>query len=113
MSGLRQQCSRRIKVGLSYIDKIRLVTHVEVMDDRGLVKMCEFCHIVGLIEFGRIDLINGVGIDVLLGAIVTLNQDPSPRQILYNPSPYKRRCWISKPDIALAREVILALDDSA
>ena len=101
-----------MNVGPSYIDKICLVTHMEVVDDRGLVKMCEFCHIIGLVEFGGIDLINGVGIDVLLGAIVTLDQYPPPWQILYNPSPYERRCWISKPDIALAREVILALDYS-
>jgi len=113
MSGLCQRCSRRVNAGLSYIYEICLVTHVEVVDDRGLVEMCEFSHVVGLVEFGGIDLINGVGIDILLGAIVTLDQDPSSRQVLYNPPADKSRGGISKPNITFAREVILALDDAA
>lgn len=75
--------------------------------------MCEFCHVVGLVEFGGIDFVDGVGIDLLLGAIVTLHQYLPFRQILDNPSPDKGRVGIPEPDISLAGEVVLPLYDAA
>ena len=75
--------------------------------------MCEFCHVVGLVEFGGIDFVDGVCIDFLLGSIVTLYQYPPFRQIVHNPSPDESRVGIPKPDISLAGEVVLALYDAA
>jgi hypothetical protein len=98
---------------LPYIYQIRLVSHVEVVDDRGLVEMGEFCHVVRLVELGRIDLVYGVRLDLLLGAIVALYEDASFWQVFDDPASDECRRRISKPDIALAREVVLALDDAA
>lgn len=75
--------------------------------------MRKFSHIVGLVEFGGIDLVNGIGFDILLGAIVALDQDSSSWQVLDDPSADEGGGGVSEPDIALAREVVLALYDAA
>ena len=75
--------------------------------------MCEFSHVVGLVEFGGIDLVNGISVDVLLGAIVALDQDTSSWQVLDNPSTDEGCGGVSEPDIALAGEVVLALYDAS
>ena len=92
--------------------QVGLVSHVEVVDDRGLVQMGEFRHVVGLVELGRIDLVDGVGVDILLCAIVALDEDASTRQVLDDPSADEGRDGIPKPDIALAGEVVLAFHDA-
>jgi hypothetical protein len=97
----------------TYIDQVRLVSHVEVVDDRGLVQMGEFSHVVGLVELGRIDLVHGIRLDLLLGAIVALHEDAALGQVFDDPAPHERRRRVSQPNIALAREVVLALDDAA
>lgn len=74
--------------------------------------MCEFCHVVGLVKFGGIDFVNGIGVDLLLGTIVTLHQYSSLGEVFYDPTADKGRGWIPKPDIALAGKVVLALHDS-
>jgi hypothetical protein len=96
----------------TYIDQVRLVSHMEVVDDRGLVQMRELGHVVGLVELGRIDLVDGVAVDLLLGAIVALHQYASPGQVLEHPAADEGGRRIPQPDIALAREVVLALYDA-
>ena len=39
---------------------------MQVMYDRGFIQVGEFSHIVGLVELGRIDLIDLVRIDLAL-----------------------------------------------
>jgi hypothetical protein len=39
---------------------------VEVVDNGGFIEMREFCHIVRFVEFGRIDLVNGIPADFSL-----------------------------------------------
>jgi hypothetical protein len=75
--------------------------------------MGEFRHVVGLVELGRIDLVHGIRLHLLLGAIITLHEDTSLGQVLDDPAPDERRRRVSQPNIALAREVVLALDDAA
>jgi hypothetical protein len=105
--------ARSSPIRLTYIYQIRLVSHVQVVDNRGLVEVGEFCHVVCLVELGRIDLVHSIRLDLLLGAIVALHEDASLGQILYYPASDESSRRIPKPDIALAREVILALDDAA
>lgn len=83
------------------------------MYDGRLVQVCQLCHVVGLVEFGGIDLVHGICVNLLLRAVVTLYQQPSLRQVVNNPAPNESRGRIPEPDIALAREVVLSLDDSA
>jgi hypothetical protein len=85
---------------------------MEVVDDRGFVQMRELSHVVGLVELGRIDLVDGVAVDLLLGAVVALHQYASPRQVLEHPAAHEGGRRIPQPDIALAREVVLALYDA-
>jgi hypothetical protein len=75
--------------------------------------MCEFCHVVGLVEFGWVDFVDGVRIHLLLAAVVALDQKSSLGQVFHDPAAHECRRWIAEPDIALAREVVLALDDAA
>jgi hypothetical protein len=96
----------------TYIYKVRLISHVEVVDDRGLVQMRELCHVVGLVELGWIDLVYRVGIHLLLGSIVALDQQPPLGQVLDDPAADKGRRGVPQPDIALPGEVVLALDDT-
>jgi hypothetical protein len=105
--------ARSSPIWLTYIYQIRLVSHVQVVDDRGLVEVGEFCHVVGLVELGRIDLVYGIRLHLLLGAIVALHEDASLWQIFHYPAADEGSRRIPKPDITLAREVVLALDDAA
>jgi hypothetical protein len=75
--------------------------------------MGEFCHVVGLVELGRIDFVHGIRLDLLLSAIVALHEDASFGQVLDNPAPDECRCRVSQPNIAFARKVVLALDDAS
>lgn len=45
------------------IDQVRLVPHVQIMDDGSFVEVRELCHVIGLIELGRIDLVYAVCTD--------------------------------------------------
>lgn len=106
---MRVSSLKVLQQGRTYVYEVRLVSHVEIMYDRGLIQVRELCHVVGLVELRRIDLVDGVRVNFLLGAIVALHQQPPVWQILHHPSPHKGRGRILKPDIALAREVVLAL----
>jgi|TARA_R110002003_G_scaffold37_18_gene2242 hypothetical protein len=75
--------------------------------------MRELGHVVGLVEFGGIDLVDRVRVDLLLGAIVALHEQPPIGQLFYDPASDEGGCRIPKPDIALAREVVLSLDYAA
>jgi hypothetical protein len=97
----------------TYIYQIGLVAHVQVVDDRGLVQVRELCHVVGLVELGGIDLVGGFRVDLLLGAVVALHEEPPLGQLFDDPSPDEGCDGILKPDVALAGEVVLALDDAA
>ena len=79
------------------------------MDDRRLIQMGELCHVIGLVEFARIDLVNCVCIDLLLGAIVALYEEPPRREVVDYPASDESRDRIPKPDVSLAREVIFSL----
>jgi hypothetical protein len=75
--------------------------------------MCELRHVVGLVELGWVDFVDGVTVHLLLAAIVALDQKPALGQVFYNPTAHEGGRWIAEPHIALAREVVLALDDAA
>lgn len=51
---------------MTYVDQISLIPHVEVMHYRWLVQMCELGHVTGLVELGRVDLIDCICIYGLL-----------------------------------------------
>jgi hypothetical protein len=70
----------------TYIYQIGLVAHVQVVDDRGLVQVRELCHVVGLVELGGIDLVGGFRVDLLLGAVVALHEEPPLGQLFDDPS---------------------------
>ena len=72
--------------------------------------MCELSHVIRLVEFGRIDLVDRLGVDVVLLAIVALHEQAPSRQVLDDPASDESRLGVSEPDIALAGEVVLALD---
>jgi len=75
--------------------------------------MCELCHIVCLVELGRIDFVDGIGVDVELGAIVALDEQAGVGQLLNHPATHKGGGGIAQPYIALAGEVALAVDEAA
>ena len=50
----------------TYIDKVSLISHVQIMYHRGFVQVGEFSHIAGLIEFSRIYFVHCVDIDFAL-----------------------------------------------
>ena len=52
--------------GITYVDQISLVPHVQVVDHRSLIQMGELGHVVCLIEFGRIDFVNALRVDLSL-----------------------------------------------
>lgn len=86
---------------------------MEVVNNGGLVEMRELCHVVGLVEFGWIDLVDSLGVDLLLGAIVALYQKPAGWEFFYYPTSDEGSGRVPKPDITLPREVVLALDYAA
>ena len=51
---------------MTYIDQICLISHMEIVDHRGLVQVSELCHIVCLIKLGRIHFIDSLRIDLSL-----------------------------------------------
>lgn len=51
---------------MTYIDQICLISHVEIVDHRGLVQVSELRHIVCFVELGGIYFIDGLGIDLSL-----------------------------------------------
>lgn len=61
---MKQQVSLQSRKGAlfcdndTHIDEICLVTSVQIMDDGSFVQVRKFCHIVGFVEFGRVDLVN-------------------------------------------------------
>ena len=93
---------------MTYIDQICLVSHLEIMDHRGLIQMSEFCHIVCLVELGRIYFIDGLGIDLPLlsfcqqskqiqlnfqpsyAAVIALHKQTASRKLLDYPSSHER-----------------------
>lgn len=58
--------SRLLLAPPTYIDEICFISHMKVVDNRGLVQMCELCHIVCLIEFGWVDFIHHLCIHLSL-----------------------------------------------
>lgn len=54
--------AHRISLVCTDIDEIRLVTGMQVMNNRSFIQMCKFRHIVCFIEFCRIDLVDLVGV---------------------------------------------------
>ena len=97
----------------AYVDQISLVSHVQVVDDGGLVQVRQLGHVAGLVELGWVDFVDGVGVDLLLRAILALHQQPPARALLDDPAPHEGALGVVQPDIALAGEVVLALDDAA
>lgn len=84
---------------------------MQVVNDRWLVQMRQLCHIVGFVKLGGVDFVDRVSVNLLLSAVVALYQKPAMRQVLDNPTPDKCSCRVSEPDIALAGEVVLTLED--
>ena len=41
----------------TYVYQIRLISHVQVMDDRCFIQMRKLCHVVCLVKLGRIDFV--------------------------------------------------------
>ncbi|KAF2656411.1 hypothetical protein K491DRAFT_377940 [Lophiostoma macrostomum CBS 122681] len=83
---------------------------MKIVDDRRLVQVGELSHVVGFVELGRIDLVDRFAVHLVLRAIIALHKELAPVQFFDNPATHKSRLGISEPDIALAREVVLALN---
>ena len=96
----------------THIDEVCLVAHVQIVNDRGLVQMCEFSHIASLVELGRVDFVDSIFSDFLLRAIVALDKQCAALLFLDNPPANEGSLGITKPDISLARKVVFALDDA-
>lgn len=75
--------------------------------------MCQLGHVVCLVELGWIDLVDRLGLDLLLRAIVALYQYSTVGSLFHYPPSHEGGRGISQPDVALARKVVLALDDTA
>ena len=50
----------------AYVNQVRLIPHVQVMHDRSFIQVSQLSHVVGLVEFRWIDLVNAFEIDVSL-----------------------------------------------
>jgi hypothetical protein len=48
------------------VDEVGHVSRVEVMDDRSLVEVRQLGHVVGLVEFGGVHLVDRLGVDLPL-----------------------------------------------
>jgi hypothetical protein len=72
--------------------------------------MGEFGHIVGFVEFARVDLVDSIGADLMLGSIILLNKDLSVVQVFHDPSTNEGFLGIFQPDISLSGEIVLSLD---
>lgn len=93
---------------MTYIDQVGLVSHMDIMDHRGFVQVSELCHIVCLVELGRVYFINGLRIDLSLlnycqqcqqvplqirlsyAPVVTLHKQTAITELLDYPSPHER-----------------------
>ena len=89
------------------IDQIRLISGVEVVDHRSLIQVRKLGHIISLVELGRIDLVDLIGIhfsllldmsaprrnfQILEGsyvAIIALNKQSPSFQLLQHQSPHE------------------------
>ena len=56
--------------------------------------MCELSHVVRLVEFGRIDLVDRLGVDVVLLAVVALHEQTPSRQVLDDPASDESRLGV-------------------
>jgi hypothetical protein len=74
--------------------------------------MCELSHVARLVELGWIDFVDSIFGHFLLCAIVALDKQIAAWQLLDDPPANEGSLGISEPDIALAREVVFALDDA-
>lgn len=45
-------------LGITHVDEVCLVTGMQIMDNGSLVQMGKLCHIVRLVELGRVDLVD-------------------------------------------------------
>lgn len=50
------RCTLRIRN--THIYEVCLVTGMQIMDNRSLVQVRKFCHVIRFVELGRIDLID-------------------------------------------------------
>ena len=92
------------------VDEVGLVACIEVVDDGSFIEMGELGHVIGLVEFGWIDLINLVKVCLNLRAILKLNNHSAIMQVLYYPASNERLFRVFHPNISFAGEVILAFD---
>jgi hypothetical protein len=72
--------------------------------------MRQLRHVVGFVEFSRINFVDAVLRHISLGSIVTLNFQELSRHLLHNPAANERYFCVLEPNISFAREIILALD---
>ncbi|KAI1635838.1 hypothetical protein F4809DRAFT_650910 [Biscogniauxia mediterranea] len=82
---------------------VGLVPDVEVMNNRRLIEMGQFSHIIRLVELGRVDLIHAFAIDL------PLLKTGISRILIDHPTFNEGGLWILEPDISPPRKVILAL----
>jgi hypothetical protein len=81
---------------------------MQVVNDGGLVQMCQLGHVASLVELGWVDFVDSIFLDFLLCPIVALYQQFPAWHLFYNPSANEGVFGVVQPDIALAREVVLA-----
>jgi len=70
----------------THVYQIGLVAHVQIVDDGRLIQMRELRHVVGLVKLGRIDLVDGIGLHLLLCAIIALDQQRSSGPLFHYPA---------------------------
>jgi hypothetical protein len=62
-----QTVSDDSKPGLyTYIYQVSQIACVKIMDHGSFIQMSELSHVISLVKFGRIDLVDVVGIDLSL-----------------------------------------------
>ena len=66
MSETRQRPGPGKKYGVTDVYKVRLITHMQIMNHRGLVQVGEFGHVACLVKLCRIDLVYRVRVNLSL-----------------------------------------------
>jgi len=57
---------RPLLLGQTYVDELSVVTLLEIVQDRGVVKVCQVGHILSLLILGRVHLLQQVLLQGLL-----------------------------------------------
>jgi hypothetical protein len=81
---------------------------VEVVDYARFVEMREFCHVVCLVEFARIDFVDALWRLFSYTPVIALYPQCAIRELLYNFALDKCLLGVSEPHVFLSRHIILS-----